>query len=765
MPDQPSPSDTLNLPFAEATKVAGSIAAVRTLVPVEAHFAAPAASMHPRLASRLKDLGLDRLYTHQAEAYDLAEEGRDVVVVTGTSSGKTLCFALPALQKVLAEPAARVMMLFPTKALAQDQLHRMVELSDGCGVRCSTYDGDTPSAQRGAIRKAAHIVLTNPDMLHVGILPGHELWARYLRSLRLVVIDEMHAYRGIFGSHLGNVLRRLFRLCEWHGARPQVIASSATIGNPEELFGKLTGRLPAVVGKNGAPRGRRTLAFFNPPETPDGQRESPNLWTAKLLAMLVEAGARTIAFSRSRIGAELVLKYARDQVQKGSEIDPRTIESYRAGYTPEERRQIERDLFEGRLMGLSSTNAMELGIDVGSLDAVLMNGYPGTVASFWQQAGRAGRGTRDGLAIMVAHNDPLEQFLLRDPNQLLEGELESVTINPENRIVLEQQIRCAAYERALSPTELTDFGDKALALAESMADAGDFVFQNGRFYYPSHEAPAPKVNIRAAGRDLVRLFADGKPLGEMESWRAMRSAHKGAVYLHRGASYVVRGLDLVRGEAHMEEATVHYFTEAVTQSSIEPLVAVQTSCWGVGTASLVSLRVTDHVVGYRLRSLDGSRVLGEEALEFEPTSYDTVAVRLDLPTIDFGFSTSNGEAEPSSAIRELGGLHGLEHALLAVAPFIAGCDRGDIGSAWYALMPDTGRPAVFVFDRTPGGVGISEKLMERREAWAWCARSLVEGCPCSEGCPGCLMLSQCGVRNETLDKGRALEWLVGLTDG
>ncbi|MFQ3586360.1 MAG: DEAD/DEAH box helicase [Fimbriimonadaceae bacterium] len=761
MSEPPTPPEIVSQRLAGA---AGSIVGVRTLAPVEARFAEVSTAVHPRLAARLDDLGLNRLYTHQAEAYDLAAAGKDVVVVTGTSSGKTLCFALPALQHILSEPAARALMIFPTKALAQDQLARLVELSAGCGVRCATYDGDTPTSQRSSIRKSAHVVLTNPDMLHVGILPGHELWARYLRSLRLIAIDEMHAYRGIFGSHFGNILRRLLRLCEWHGARPQIIACSATIGNPEELFGRLTGRLPSLVTQNGAPRGRQTLAFFNPPQSPDGQRESPNLWTARLLAMLAESGARTLAFSRSRIGAELVLRYSRDQLRRGSGLDPNTIESYRAGYTPEERRQIERDLFDGRLMGLSSTNAMELGVDVGGLDAVLMNGYPGTVASFWQQAGRAGRGTREGLAIMVAHDDPLEQFLLRDPNRLLGSDPESVAINPENRIVLEQQIRCAAYERAISPTELAEFGEKALPLAEAMADAGEFVFQNGRFYYPSHDAPAPKVNIRAAGRDLVRLLVDGKPLGDMESWRAMRNAHPGAVYLHRGVAYVVQSLDLVRGEAHLEESSVRHFTEAVTQSSIEPLVPVAAGGWGRDVASLVSLRVTDHVLGYRIRSLDGSRILGEEPLDFEPTSFETIGVRLDLPAVDFGLSGEPSESESESALRELGGLHGLEHALLAVAPFLAGCDRGDIGSAWYALMPDTGRPGVFVFDRTPGGIGLSEKLMERRDAWAWCARKLLETCPCREGCPGCLLLSQCEVRNDTLDKGRALEWLLRLTE-
>ncbi|HZH98761.1 MAG TPA: DEAD/DEAH box helicase [Fimbriimonadaceae bacterium] len=732
---------------------AGQITHVAELPEREARFGDLVAPMHPRLQESLAAQGIAKLYSHQTAAYNAASEGKDLVVVTGTNSGKTLCYNLPAIQACLTEPACRAFYLFPTKALAQDQRGKLEGLLPGPDIRCGTYDGDTPPSQRGPLRRLAHIILTNPDMLHVGILPGHEHWSKFLKSLRLIVLDEMHVYRGVFGSHVGCILRRLLRLCEWHRNRPQIIACSATIGNPVDLFQKLTGRTPHLINDDGSPKARRTFVFWNPPKIDEINRASANVVSSEIMATLAESGLRSLTFSRARVSTELVLRYARERVARGGVVSPEKIESYRAGYTPKERRQIEAGLFKGKLLALSATNAMELGVDVGGLDAVVMNGYPGSISSFWQQAGRAGRGSRPGLAIMVAHDDPLEQFLIREPHLLLESAVESVSANPANPQILSAQLKCAAHERALAPSELEAFGEKALQTAEAMDRSGEMEFRAGRFFYPSHEPPAPLVNIRGAGGDTVSLILDdGTELGTMERWRALQSAHEGAVYLHRGSSFVVDSFDPEKGESVLTPAQVSYYTQAITQSVIETQVVIRSERWGLHQATLEGIKVTDLVTGYKKKSLDGDTILGVFDLDLPPSTFETLAVRLDLP-----FDEIAGDP-----LLQAAGLHGLEHALMAVAPLFAGCDRGDLGSAWYAMFPETLRPALFVFDRTPGGVGLAEKLIENVGAWSSAAYQLLASCDCQEGCPGCLLSARCEANNETLDKTGALELLRDL---
>ena len=738
---------------------APQVAHVRHFSPRSAVYAKPTAAMNPRLAERLADLGMAELYSHQALAYDGAMQGEDVVVVTGTNSGKTLCYNLPAAQKCMAEPMARALYLYPTKALAQDQRGKLDDLLKGTDLRCATYDGDTTTTQRGSIRKLAHIVLSNPDMLHVGILPGHEHWSKFLKSLRLVVIDEMHVYRGVFGSHVGGVLRRLLRLCEWHNTRPQIIACSATIGNPEELFEKLTGRKPMLIAEDGAPKAKRTFIFWNPPMADKVSRASANLETAKLMANFASGAFRTLAFSRARVSAELVLKYSRQIAEKGGLVEPERIESYRAGYTPKERREIESALFKGKLLGLSSTNAMELGVDVGGLDAVIMNGYPGTISSFWQQAGRAGRGTRDGLAVMVAHDDPLEQFLVRDPNLVLAADTERVAANPFNPQILTQQLRCAAYERAIGPSELQAFGPAALELAESLDRSGELQFSAGRFYYPSHEPPARKVNIRGAGGEQVTLYLDGEQLGTMEWGRALQTAHEGAVYLHRGGSYLVERFDPKTAVAELVAKQVDYYTQPILQSVIETKTEFAKRPLGHAAATSCGISVTDLVLGYRTRSLDSGGVRAVFDLDLPSTTYDTVGIRLTWSNLDGSKPLSESH---------VAGLHGVEHALMAVAPIIAGCDRGDLGSAWYAAFADPLQdqarlhPTIFVFDRTPGGVGLCEKLFESLTGWVSAALQLLTTCKCENGCPACLFSSRCEVINDMLAKPETIRLMQGL---
>ncbi len=729
--------------------VSDQVAHMEELPPREASYATPRRAFHAQLAAKLEETGIENLFSHQAHAYDAVMGGRDVVVTTGTNSGKTLCYNLPAIQTVLTEPVARCLYLFPTKALAQDQLGRLEALAP-TSVRVGTYDGDTPKTERSSVRRLAHIVLTNPDMLHVGILPGHENWAKFLKALRLIVIDEMHVYRGVFGSNVGNVIRRLLRLCEWHRNRPQIVACSATIGNPADLFERLTGRKGTLIDEDGSPSGKRTFVFWNPPEVGAGQRLSANVATSEILASLTENGMRVLAFSRARVTAELVLRYTRKRVKAGGVVKEDCIESYRAGYTIKERRQIEQALFKGKLLGLSATNAMELGVDVGALDAVVLNGYPGTASSFWQQAGRAGRGRKDGLAVFVAHSDPLEQFLVRKPEMLLRARNESVGANPSNPQILSQHLLCAAHERPIAPSELGRFGRNALEVAEGLDRSGELEFRAGLFFYPSLEPPTMRVNIRGTGGDQVRLILDGQELGSMEYSRALTSAHEGAIYLHRGASFLVTSLDLVQKQAEVVPFEADYYTQAVVQSVLDPKVTVQDApLGGRCSASLGGVSVTDMVVGFRKKSLDGDSVLTVEELELPPTTYDTVCVRFDLPELDM----------EEDMLGQVGGIHGLEHALMAVAPLLAGCDRADLGSAWYTAFPDTLRPAVFVFDKTPGGVGLSEQLFGSMGGWMQAARQLLESCECDEGCPACLYSSRCEVSNESLDKAAALRLL------
>lgn len=722
--------------------------------PRAAVFAQPKSEMHPRLRTKLLQLGLSRLYVHQAAAFDAALSGRDVCLVTSTSSGKTLGYNLPVIQTCLAEPAVHALYLYPTKALAHDQLLKLEQVLPGEDLRAGVYDGDTALAARSFIRKNAQIVLTNPDMLHIGILPQHETWSKFLRRLRFIVIDEMHVYRGIYGSHFGGVLRRLLRLCEWYGARPQIIASSATLANPTDLFTRLTSRSPLVIDDDGAPSGRRMLLLVSPsardfsldaPAEDQGVvRPRPNAVVAHLMARLTSSGARVLAFSRSRTTTELVLRAARGKLEAmGGK--PAWIEGYRGGYTPRERREIENRLRADKVHALVSTSAMELGVDIGHLDAVLLNGYPGSIASFWQQVGRAGRGSRDALAIYVAHDDPLEQYLVRFPETLLGAPIEAATTNPENPDILGPQLFCAAYERPIAPSELGLFGESAIGLAETLESQGRFAFSGGMFFWTGASPPAPQFALRGLSSETVRLVCLGEEVGQMEQWRAATEAHEGAVYLHRDRSFVVSDLDLLDGVALLEEREVNYYTQPILQSAVHPRKELAARQRGEFRATLVQVEASLHLTGYREISLSGEEPIAHETASAAAQIFATVAVRLDLPALD----------ENPTGI-EVAPIHGLEHALMAVAPLLAGCEGGDLGSAWYVTYAETLAPAIFVFDRAPGGIGLADRLFTDLARWLEAARTLLVSCPCARGCPACLLSSRCESGNQMLDKQGAL---------
>ncbi|MCH7904388.1 MAG: DEAD/DEAH box helicase [Armatimonadetes bacterium] len=724
--------------------VRGTVSETILIPEQKAVFGVPEAELHTHITGMLGQLGIERLFAHQAQALDAALAGKNVAVVTGTNSGKTMCYNLPVVHTCLTEPLATALYIYPTKALAQDQLGKFEMLAEGTDLRAAVYDGDTPRPQRRAIRKSAHVVLTNPDMLHIGIVPGHESWRRFLKRLRFIVIDEMHTYRGVFGSHVAGVLRRLLRICEFYGASPTVIACSATVANPLDLFEALTGREAELIDQDGAQKGERSIVLVLPPDPGEAQRYSPNFETARLLAELVAEGVRVMAFCKSRVATELVVRYAREALSEAGE-DPAGIESYRGGYTAEERREIEQQLFEGRISGIVSTNAMELGVDVGGLDAVLLNGYPGNRASFWQQVGRAGRSTRPGAAVMFAHEDPLEQYLARNPEALTGDPVEGVSLNPENRFVLAAQIGCAAYERPLSLSDLDAFGRSAQRIADEMASADELQFSAERYFLPSYDNPAAKVNIRGSGDQKVELRLEGQAITEMELWRALQYAHEGAVYMHRAETFLVTSLDLQQGVAELERAEPDYFTRPVVQALIEPILDLQRDDLPGCERVLSGLKVTTIVSGFRSISRDGWHVVGEQPLKLPPQTIETIGILVELP------GSAGDDAVPA--------VHGVEHALITTAPLIAGCDTRDLGSAWYAIAPDTLAPRVAVFDQVAGSTGLCEQLLKRWSDWLAASLSLLETCDCEDGCPRCLFTSRCEISNNALSKPLAVRLL------
>ena len=721
------------------------------LPPVEGVTADYPGVLDPQVTAALKEFGIEVLYRHQADALDLALAGDDVALATGTSSGKSLPSIAAALHLCRREPMARALFLYPTKALAQDQLTKIAPLAKGLGISAAIYDGDTPPSRRAAIRRTASIVLTNPDMLHVGILPAHGVWAKFLRSLRLIVLDEMHVYGGVFGSHVAHVLRRLLRLCALAHSRPQIIAASATVRDPGLMLELLTGRKGQVVNDDAAPRGERTLMMYER-DGLDPKGANRGL-AADLFADLVRSGRRTLAFSRSRLETELLLRETRLRLESDDDPKGDWIEGYRGGYTPKERRAIERRLFTGDLLGLATTNALELGIDVGGLDAVLLNGFPGKVSSFWQQIGRAGRGGREGLALFVARPDPLESHLLRHPYLVLDADVEPVHLNPENEAILGDGLRCAAYENPLAPSELADFTPHALERAEALDRAGELSFRAGRFFLANPEPPAFGVSLRT-GDETFRLLLDGEELGTMERWRAMLNAHEGAIYLHRGETYRVLALDLANRAAHLEPTDERIFTGSVVETAVDvrsPWTVEEAGGAGNtgGAIALAPMRVTDTVLGYRVRSLTNYELLGTFPLDLPPREFDTAGLLVEFPP-------PSPDEDP---MLYAAGLHAAEHALLALAPLFAGCDPNDLGSAWTLDASGTGLPAVFVFDRQPGGVGLAEAIWSRRDEWLKAAAALVRDCGCDDGCPRCILAGRCPQGNEGLSKAGAKKTL------
>ena len=701
--------------------------------------------LNPRVREALAAQGIGRLYTHQAEAWEAAARGEHLVVTTGTASGKTLAFNLPVLDALAREPNRRALYLYPTKALAQDQLRSLGSFRLP-RLRAAIYDGDTESERRWQIRKWANVILSNPDMLHVGVLPHHDRWGDVLTNLAYVIVDEAHVYRGVFGSHVANVLRRLRRLARVYGAEPQFLLASATIANPGDLARSLIGAETTVIGGDGAPRAERTVALWNPPLTDEelGLRASPLGEASRLMADLVTRGLRTLCFAKSRRAAELIHRFTADRLGDDSSLSP-----YRAGYTPGQRREIERRLLEGELLGVSATNALELGIDIGLLDCVLSVGFPGTVASLRQQWGRAGR-RGHGLAVLVASEDALDQYFMREPEALLERHVEAAILDHENPRVLDGHVLAAAFEAPLDEADRELLGDAAL---ERAAQLPELQPTKAGYVWAGREYPAARVSLRSTGPEAFTIVegSTGTILGIVEQERAYSTVHEGAVYLHLGESYRVRELDLESRTALVEPFRGDYYTQAKTETRTEIVEAVKTERKLVLELSFGRVVVTEQVVGYQKKSIQTQESIDLVALELPQTEFETEAIWF----VPEPWMLEGLEREP----RLLGSLHAAEHSLIALLPLWAMCDRWDIGGLSTNLHFQTGAPTIFVYDGHAGGVGITERGFEAFEGWVDDTAKLLDGCPCERGCPSCVQSPKCGNLNEPLDKAGALTLL------
>jgi DEAD/DEAH box helicase domain-containing protein len=704
--------------------------------------------------------GVRAPWTHQVRAAELAHAGRDVVVATGTASGKSLAYQLPVLAAFAADPRATALYLSPTKALAADQLRAVAALGLP-DVRPAPFDGDTSTDERDWARRHGRLLLSNPDMLHRSVLPRHGRWAGFLRRLRYVVVDECHTYRGVFGSHVALVLRRLLRVCERYGVRPTLVLASATVADPAAFASRLTGRDVVAVTDDGSPSAGRTIALWEPPLLPEltGEngapvRRSAGAEAARMLADLVVEGARTLAFVRSRRGAEVTAIGARRML---ADVDPALaarVAAYRGGYLPEERRVLEAALVSGELLGVATTNALELGVDIAGLDAVVVAGFPGTRASFWQQAGRAGRAAEEALVVLVARDDPMDTYLVHHPEALLGAPVEGCVLDPANPYVLAPHLACAAAELPLTDVDVDQvFGDARGVVEELVADGTLRRRPTGWFWPSTEERPAGSVDIRGSGLGQVALVegATGRMLGTVDAASAPAHAHPGALYLHRGESYLVDDLDLDAGVALVHAADPAWRTEARSTADVEVARVLARRVHGPLAVSFGEVTVTSQVVAYQRRTPDGT-VLETVPLDLPEQTLRTRGVWYDL---DGGVLAAAGVG-PNGVP---GALHAAEHAAIGLLPLFAICDRWDIGGMSTALHPHTGRPTVFVHDGHPGGAGFAERGHAVLGAWLAATRAAIAGCECRAGCPSCVQSPKCGNGNDPLDKAGAVRVL------
>lgn len=714
------------------------------------------------LVDRLVARGITAPWEHQAEAASLAWSGSSVVVATGTASGKSLSYQLPVLSRLMTDPRATALYLSPTKALGADQLRtiRSLALPD---IRAAAYDGDTPREERDWVRAHGRFVFSNPDMLHGGILPAHARWSSFLRRLAFVVVDECHGYRGVFGSHVAHVLRRLRRVCAKYRADPVFVLASATVGEPAGSASRLVGVPIREVTTDASPRGAMTFALWEPPLLPiTGEngapiRRSASTEAARLLADLVVEGARTLAFVRSRRGAEVVaLMAARTLAEAAPELVDR-VAAYRGGYLPEERRSLERALADGSLLGVAATNALELGVDISGLDAVVLAGYPGTIASLWQQAGRAGRSRQDALAVFIARDDPLDTYLAHHPDAVFGKPVEATVLDPSNPYVLGPQLACAAADMPLTEADLPLFDGSAEPLLADMVRRGVLRHRPTGWYWTSHRGPS--VDIRGTGGRPIGVVegATGRLLGTVDGDSAHSTVHPGAVYLHRGSSYLVDSLDLEDGVALVHPEETDWSTSARDVTDIRIVETMRSRRRGEIAFHLGTVDVTNQVVGYLRRRHPSGEVLDENPLDLPARQLRTHAVWYTVSDAAL-IAAGLGQADVPGAA------HAAEHAAIGMLPLVATCDRWDIGGVSTALHEDTGQATVFVYDGHPGGAGFADRGFDAIQTWLTATRDAVAACECEAGCPSCVQSPKCGNGNQPLDKHGAVRLLDVVLD-
>ncbi len=746
--------------------------------PGQAKLVEPPAELHPEVLAALSRLEIERLYSHQAKAVYASWEG-PTIVTTGTASGKSMCFNLPTLDVLCRDTKARALYLYPTKALAQDQARALATFNLTKRVRPAIYDGDTPREARADIRRRANIVLTNPDMLHVGILPNHPAWAELFANLAIVVVNEAHVYRGVFGSHVANVLRRLRRVAAAYGTTPRFLLTSATIANPLELAERLTGLEDVgLIDEDGSPAPGRQIAVWNPPLTDEalGKRRSALGEAAELLARLVRDGARLICFMKSRKGVEVLHKLLVADLEEGGNPElAKLVAPYRAGYTSQQRRDLEGRLVRGELRAVITTDALELGIDIGELDAAVVVTFPGTVASLRQMWGRAGRRGR-GLAVYVAGEDALDQFFCRHPDDFLERPVEAAILDHESSLIFRRHLLCAAHEGPLSGQDAEFLGPRWEAHAEVLQSAGELRRRAGgvqsagaagrvgpNTYVPRESGgyPAAEVSLRSASPEQFAIVdvASGELLGSTEATRAHSTVHAGAIYLHLGRSYEVRELDLERRRALVAPFDGDWYTQPKSETDTEIVRLLdRRDTLGV-TLSFGEVAVTDTVLAYQRKRVADNAFLDLVGLDLPPTSFSTQALWFELDSAELA------ETIPLEAL--LGALHATEHAQISVLPLIAMCDRWDIGGLSTNLHPQTGGPTIFIYDGHPGGIGITRTAFARFEELSRDAHRLIAECPCASGCPSCIQSPKCGNLNEPLSKAGArllLERMLGAVE-
>ncbi|HEV7528847.1 MAG TPA: DEAD/DEAH box helicase [Solirubrobacteraceae bacterium] len=726
--------------------------------PGKAKLVDPPPELHPDVLAALQRMGIAQLYSHQADAVYAAADG-PTIVTTGTASGKSMCFNLPTLHILSQQARARALYLYPTKALAQDQARALASFGLSKRVRPAIYDGDTPREARADIRKHANVVLTNPDMLHVGILPNHGAWHDLFANLAVVVIDEAHVYRGVFGSHVANVLRRLRRIAAAYGTEPRFLLTSATIANPVELAQRLTGlEHVALIDDDGSPAPERRIAVWNPPLTDEtvGARRSSLGEAAELLARLVREDARTICFIKSRKAVELLSRLVKDDLAQTHPELAELVVPYRAGYTSQQRRELEGRLMRGELRAVITTDALELGIDIGALDAAVVVTFPGTVASLRQMWGRAGRSTIErrgrGLAVYIAGEDALDQFFCRHPEDFLQRPVEAAILDHESPLIYRQHLLCCAHEGPLSHDDAEFLGPRWQAHAEILLSAGELRHRpDSDAYVPRHHGayPAGDVSLRSASPERYDIVdvSSGELLGSTEAARAHSTVHDGAIYLHQGKTYQVAELDLDRHRALVAPFSGDWYTQPkrATDTDIVRLLDRRQTL-GV-TLSFGEVSVTDTVLAYQRKSVTDHSFRELVPLDLPPVSFPTQALWFELD------SRQLEEEIPLEVL--LGALHATEHSQIAVLPLIAMCDRWDIGGLSTNYHPQTGKPTIFIYDGHPGGIGIARTAYSRFAELCRDAHALISECPCASGCPSCVQSPKCGNLNEPLHKAGA----------